>query len=185
MSEKQAENQSKVTPFMREKWARVFDMEDFRGVGKVEEQDFIEWGRRATVNAGIEYAPELKQHWVNAHKAYYGKNVTKEAWVKNFGEFAERDDAFDTIRELNKLLMLCVDTNSDGVVSWKEFYAGLSPIGVSEEGAKFAFECCDTDGNGVIDLDEWSTASAHYYFDKEMSKHANFFGPYVSSGHKV
>ena len=163
---------------MRQKWARVFDMKDLRKVGKVEEQDFVEWGRRAAYNAGVKFTNELQQHWESAHRAYFGSNVTKKAFIQHLAEFAEMEDSVKMASDMNALLMKCVDLNGDGVVSWKEFYYWIAPLGVSEDEGKKAFDICDLDGNGTLDRDEFATACARYYFDMEMSECANFYGPY-------
>ena len=169
-----------VTPFMRKKWSRVFDMKDFRGVGKVEEQDFVAWGRKAANNAGVEYTADLEQAWRSAHQAYFGKDVTKEAWIQHMADFVNSnpDTVVEISAEFNKKLMEVVDTNDDGVVSWKEFWCWIEPLGVTEEEGKSAFETCDINGDGSLDLKEFGTACARYYYDPDMSEFASFYGSF-------
>mmetsp|Transcript_13162 Transcript_13162/g.18351 ORF Transcript_13162/g.18351 Transcript_13162/m.18351 type:complete len:191 (+) Transcript_13162:463-1035(+) len=169
-----------VTEFMRRKWSRVFDLKDFRGVGKVEEQDFVEWGRRAAANVGADYTDELKQYWIDAHQAYFGSSVTKEAWIQHLGNFvvASGDDVVDISAKLNEKVMKVVDVNKDGVVSWQEFWAWMEPLGISKEEGKASFEACDLDGNGTLDFYEFGTACARYYYDRDMSEFASFYGPF-------
>ena len=167
-----------VTPFMKTKWARAFVLKDFRNVGMVEVEDFVEWGRRAAKNANVEYTPELQENYKMAHGAFFGTNVTVDGFLDKCAGFAQIENHVELARDTNKSLMKCVDINGDGVISWKEFYCWIEPLGISEEGAKKAFEMCDTDGNGTLDLDEFATACARYYFDKEMNESAHFYGPY-------
>ena len=171
-----------VTPSMRRKWSRVFDMKDLRGVGKVEEQDFVEWGRRVAQNVGVKYTDTLKDAWKTAHQAYFGSNVTKEAWIRHLSGFVS-GNTFEAVLamsvKLNKKIMEgCADANGDGVVDWNEFWCFMEPLGVTEEGAKAAFIACDTDKNGTLDADEFATACAKYYYDREMSTFADFYGPF-------
>merc|ERR1719223_1727715 len=72
----------------------------------------------------------------------------------------------------------CVDANGDGVVDWNEFWCFMEPLGVTEEEAKAAFIACDTDKDGTLDADEFATACAKYYYDREMSTFADFYGAF-------
>ena len=98
---------------MRKKWSRVFDMKDFRGVGKVEEQDFVAWGRKAAKNAGVEYTADLEQAWRSAHQAYFVENVTKEAWIQYMANFVSSnpDNGVAISAELNKKIMKVATPN--------------------------------------------------------------------------
>ena len=65
----EAATKSKVTPFMREKWYRAFDLYDIDKNNVVEEDDFVLWGRRASNNAGVKFTDELCLHFKTAHAA--------------------------------------------------------------------------------------------------------------------
>ena len=140
-------------------------------------QGRVEWGRRASHNAGVEFTNELQQHWETAHRSYFGSNVMKKAWIKHLAEFAEREDDAEISSNRNARMKKCVDLNGDGVVNWKEFYHWIAPLGVSEDEGKKAFDICDLDGSVTLDLDEFA-ACARYYYDMKMSESANFYVPY-------
>jgi len=75
-----------------------------------------------------------------------------EIMLTTFPDFEKRDDASDILQRLFVLF----DTDSDGVLSFKEFIFGMSMTMESsvEEKAKLIFEFYDANGDGNIKLSE-------------------------------
>ena len=169
--------------YRRSKASLFFDMVDFDKDGKVEESDFIKWGRQAADHAGVEYTSELVDHWKHSYAVYFANNTghDKEKYVQAMIDWSNMDNALAMAVEINIPLMKAIDTDGDGVVSWKEFYAFVKPLGgnmVSKISAREAFDFIDLDGNGTLDSKEFAEACARYFCDAEKSPYENVFGKF-------
>lgn len=166
---------------LRARLSRIFDMKDFRKVGKVEEKDFVEWGRRSAYCAGVEYTPEIQDDWKAAHKEYFGDRITKDAWIEGIFYWRSLESSKEATIATNSLLFKCVDLNKDEKGTFKEYYAFVHPLGISEDDAKKSFDIIDSNGDGTLSVEEFSTACFHYYADLEASPYENFYGIYNES----
>ena len=170
--------------YQRSKVSLFFDMVDFDKDGKVEESDLIEWGRQAADHAGVEYTPELVDHWKHSYAVYFANNAghDKEKYIQAMIDWSNMDNALAMAVEVNIPLMKAIDTNGDGVVSWKEYYAFVKPLLgsniVSKISAREAFDFIDLDGNGTLDGEEFAEACGRYFCDAEKSPYENIFGKF-------
>lgn len=169
------------TDFQKKKLQRVYKMKDFNGDGKISIEDFVLWGEKACEQSGQEYTDARKDAWKSAYQVFFANDSGSsfDGWVKATEAFADIEDHVNIAASYNLKLFDCIDTNGDGEISWKEFLAFIKPLGVTEEGAKVAFEMIDENGDGILSKDELSVACARYYFDKETTKYSQFYGPWA------
>lgn len=181
---------SKDTTFQRYKLERYFDILDLNNNGKVESEDLVLWGEKATENfaeIGNPLTNENKAKLLKSLKQIFnaltlygfaGKSKSKQRFV-GFLVFSSRLPFYRLIFARHvKPVLAAVDVNGDGKVSWEEFYCFvMKPIGMSEEDAKLAFKIIDTNGDGSLSFDEYSTAVISYFTDTEVNKYSFFYGP--------
>ena len=169
--------ETKENKFLVQKLNRVFKMKDFRKIGRVDEQDYFEWGSRAAGFAGVKYTHSMMESWKNAWQAFFGVGYeSRESWVKKTLAFSSMENKIEISRAIHIALIKCVDLDGDGICSWTEFAAFVMPLGVSEHDAKAAFAIIDTNKNGVIDEMEFAEAISRYYLDTEPNPFENVFG---------
>lgn len=169
---------SKEEAFIRAKLKRVFAMKDQNGNGKVELDDILIWGRKAAQISNIDFTPELEAKWTKVYDSYFPHGVGQdiEKWMDNVISFSKLPNAVDITQDMSDPVFDAVDVNEDGMLSWKEFYAFIQPLGVSEVDARHAFEMIDENKDGKLSRKELAKANAHYYFDATPSKYMHFYG---------
>ena len=79
-------------------------------------------------------------------------------------------------KRLYKLFDFDFDDSGDWIL---QEYVNIfwEPTGISEEDAKESFKMLDTDGNGVLAIDEFTDGFTHFLTDFEENKWAYMFGP--------
>lgn len=78
--------------------------------------------------------------------------------------------SFDS-KKLWRSIFDVYDMNQDGAISWREYFNMIcKPIGISEDDAKEYFDIIDADGNGVLNLEDFTLAFTNYFKDLENIK---------------
>jgi Ca2+-binding EF-hand superfamily protein len=181
------------TDHHKKKLARIFKLkqttEEGKKNGQVLERDFVHWGELVAEISKVEFTDEIRKHWEKAYSIYFSNNAgeSAEKWIKSVEEFAKTPNVIQICTELNMAMFMCADTNNDGVVSFDEFKAWLSALGLTdEEDIKFAFKMIDENGDGELSKAELCEACAHYYMDAEDTKgYKHFYGKFEEKASRL
>mmetsp|Transcript_20732 Transcript_20732/g.31504 ORF Transcript_20732/g.31504 Transcript_20732/m.31504 type:complete len:196 (-) Transcript_20732:130-717(-) len=175
--------------FLRYKHGHSFDLMDFDKNGKFEKKDFIGWYKKSMENVAVLAGNEVTDDQVkkverqagiiyNAFMffGFFGKN--KKRFV-GFSGFVSQMPGYKMITKLLfKKLFKLFDVDDSGDWSLEEYVKIFcEPIGISEEDAKESFKMLDTDGNGVLDVNEVTDGMTHFLTDLEKNKWSYMFGP--------
>ncbi|XP_028405358.1 luciferin-binding protein-like [Dendronephthya gigantea] len=78
---------------------------------------------------------------------------------------------------VHDMLFDCIDTNSNGTISEKEFkvYFNVIAHNINDEEIKRCFDVIDSNSNGVINRDEFVAAAKEFFFGVEETELANAF----------
>jgi Ca2+-binding EF-hand superfamily protein len=149
--------------------------------GQVLERDFVHWGELVAEISKIPFTDEIRKHWEKAYSIYFSNNAgeSAEKWIKSVEEFGKTPNVIQICTELNMAVFTCADANKDGVVSFDEFKAFVSVLGVTDQDdVKFAFKMIDENKDGVLSKEELGKACAHYYMDAEDTPYKHFYGKF-------
>jgi|ERR1712008_245115 len=101
-----------------------------------------------------------------------------DEWCEYVALFMQNNPTyFELSVEINKTLCKSF-ADQDGKIGYNEYFAFVSPLGVSEEDAKATFKLLDTKGTGSLSIEEFADAVVHYYFDANESKYMHLFGEF-------
>jgi len=166
--------------FWVEKLRRIYNMKDQNGDGLILQEDFEEWGERASKNIGAELSEEARLGWINCYNLWFGEHKTFEAWKETILTMGEGpiEDIVAYGYTINEPIFKTVDIDEDGTISWNEYKAFIMPLGATEAEAKVGFDMIDTNSDGVLSYEEFNHAMVMYYFDRNNSKYKHFYGEY-------
>jgi len=168
------------TKFLVTKLDRIFHMKDLRKIGRVDEQDFVEWGRRAARFSGLVFSEKMEKNWRNAWEAFVGVGYeTKTLWIRKMIDFSKLSNKYEISKALNLMMLKCVDVNKDGKILLPEFTAFVKPLGVTDEDARTSFNIIDVNQNGALDEMEFAESLARYELDLERSVYDNAYGFWI------
>ena len=173
--------------YLRYKLGRFFEMVDVDKDGKFDRKDFTDWVNKSMENMaaiGHEVTDERRKKIERLSTPVYnlftfyglmGKN--KKRWV-GFVSVATQMPGFKMIAKLSiKKLLKLFDFDDSGDWSLDEYVQILLlPIGISEEDTNESSKLLDTDGKGVLDIDEVVEGLARYLSDLEENKWAHMLG---------
>ena len=155
---------------------------DMNHDGYISREDFELMAERL-----IEYTSEITKEKSQAISATFGK-VADLMGLKP-GVKIPLEDAAKTASDVllaptgekpsgvHDMLFDCIDTNSNGTISEKEFKVYFSVIAhsISDEEMKHCFDIIDSNSNGVISRDEFVAAAKEFFFGVEETELANAF----------
>jgi Ca2+-binding EF-hand superfamily protein len=142
-------------------------------------EDLLNWGQKVATNSKVEFTDERRGEWGQMHTIFFkGKAMKLDEWCEYVALFIQNNPTyFELSVEINKALCNSF-ANKDGKIGYNEYFAFVSPLGVSEEDTKATFKLLDTEGTGSLSIEEFADAVVHYYFDANESKYMHLFGEF-------
>lgn len=167
-----------IPQFKKIRLTRIFRLIAKLGgdVERLDEEDFIVWGREVAKHHGILFSNELKQCWIKIYKFYCQdpKGVSLDDFLRN--PIYHTQHHVSDMEKVNFELLKLVDVDDSGSVDFNEYYAFLLPLGISKEDAEFGFRAIFSAIYGIsnedtlqncehISLGKLALASARYAND--------------------
>ncbi|MFF6793704.1 EF-hand domain-containing protein [Streptomyces filamentosus] len=175
--------------FLTAKIEQGFDQLDVDGSGVLTEEDHVEMGRRVASSLGhAEGSPEEERIigaytaiWREVHLPFLpagSRGIPKDRFVASTRTLADDPEAARAaLGGIAETYLQIADLDKDGRISPAEFLAfqrGHFP-GLTEESAAEAFGHLDTDGDGVLSPDEFTSAVIEFWTSSDPAATGNWW----------
>lgn len=174
-----------LTDFQRTKLARMFDVYDTNGDGRVEQQDFTRRAHQFAQQRGwTEESPDFREQldftladWYNLQQADEDGDgaVTREEFL-SFADLMLADpDALEQYAYKDAdLIFRAMDADNDGRITANEYEQYLRVYDLEGENAHYFFRMIDNDSDGFVTRDEITRALKEFLFSDDASAPGNF-----------
>ena len=142
-----------------------FDALDVNKNGYIDNTDFRAFAKNLSKIHKV--GPEKEEeYYQKITQVYYnqghGETINKQQFVENMRKLVARPDARKILEDYSDVHRDILDINKDGVISFKEYEALLVASNLGKEVARKFFTAMDTDGDGVISIEELSKCVLDY-----------------------
>lgn len=169
-----------------------FDHLDADGDGQLTEDDHVLMGQRVAASLGHASGSTAEQQIIDAYLRIWrelhlphipggGTAISREQFLISTRTLAgDPAAAWATVGALAQAFLAIADTDHDGLVSPAEFFAfqrGHFPH-LTESDANEAFSHLDTDGNGLLSVEEFTQAIIEFWSSTDPNAPGNWWmGP--------
>ncbi len=103
---------------------------------------------------------------------------TKLTYEEVTANLAKESDKFKDLAKIFPVCFEVIDSNGNGVISFKEWCDYYKVIGIDTAHARPCFDAMDTNGDGVVSMEEFIAFNKEYFFSVEDKlKSSIMYGP--------
>lgn len=172
-----------MTDIWNQKMRTYFKRVDFDGDGVITVKDFEGMAQRFIDEGKLKdpEASELKAKVVGLWETYKSQAdnvdaISQEAFIKAMAKIAH-DDIKSSIEAPFTKFFEIVDANKDGNIQGNEFEDFFRILGMDPKLAEASFKAIDTNNDGLLSLEEFTTAGKEFFTSHNDTITKVFFGP--------